>query len=106
MSVENFESIKKGTKLLVNNGLGECNAYAMESIKQGKGFKKVLLVDMKASEIGFFDEIGSIYVSDILKVFWGVFETIRNHLIRGIPSLIKIPFMRCASTQNFHYFME
>ena len=74
MSVENFETaiamagIKKGTKLLVNNGLGVCTAFAMESIKQGKGFKKVLLVDMKASEIGFFDEMGSIYVSDILKV--------------------------------------
>ena len=59
MSIENFENIKKGTELLVNNGLGVCTAFAMESIKQGKGFKKFLLVDMKASEIGFFDEMGS-----------------------------------------------
>ena len=66
--VENFENIKKGTELLVNNGLGVCTAFAMESIKQGKGFKKVLLVDMKASEIGFFDEMGSIYVEHILEV--------------------------------------
>ena len=74
MSIENFENaiamagIKKGTKLLVNNGLGVCTAYALESIKQGKGFKKVLMVDMKASEIGFFDEMGSIYVEHILEV--------------------------------------
>jgi len=40
----------------------------MESIRQGKGFKKTLLVDVKASEIGLFDECGSIYVDDIIAV--------------------------------------
>ena len=67
-NIDKFETIKKGTLLRVNNGLGECNAYAMESIKQRKGFKKTLLVDLKASEVGFFDELGSIYVEDIIKV--------------------------------------
>ena len=67
-NIDKLETIKKGTLLRVNNGLGECNAYAMESIKQGKGFKKTLLVDLKASEVGFFDELGSIYVEDIIKV--------------------------------------
>ena len=57
MTIPNFENIKKGTHLRVNNGLGECNAYALESIKQGKGFKNTLLVDMKASEVGFFDTL-------------------------------------------------
>lgn len=66
--IENVETIKKGTKLLVNNGLGECTAYSLESIKQGKGLKKVLLVDLKASEVGFYDEMGSIYVNDIIEV--------------------------------------
>ena len=68
MTIPNFENIKKGTHLRVNNGLGECSAYALESIKQGKGFKNTLLVDMKASEVGFFDEMGSIYVTDIVRV--------------------------------------
>jgi len=40
----------------------------MESIKQGRGLKKVLLVDVKGSEIGLFDEMGSIYVDDIVEV--------------------------------------
>ena len=40
----------------------------MESIRQGKGFKKTLLVDVKGSEIGLFDECGSIYVDDITAV--------------------------------------
>ncbi len=66
--IKRFETIKKGTKLLVNNGLGECTAYSMESIKQGRGFKSTLLVDLKASEVGFFDEMGSIYVKDIIEV--------------------------------------
>ena len=66
--IDNFDTIKKGTKLLVNNGLGECTAYSMESIKQGRGFKSTLLVDLKASEVGFFDETGSIYVKDIIEV--------------------------------------
>ena len=65
---ENFKNIKKGTQLKVNNGLGLCTAYALESIKQGKGYKTVLLVDLKASEVGFFDEYGSIYVKDIVSV--------------------------------------
>ena len=66
--IDNFDTIKKGTKLLVNNGLGECTAYSMESIKQGRGLKSTLLVDLKASEVGFFDEMGSIYVKDIIEV--------------------------------------
>ena len=66
--IENVETIKKGTKLLVNKGLGECTAYSLESIKQGRGLKKVLLVDLKASEVGFYDEMGSIYVNDIIEV--------------------------------------
>ena len=66
--IDNFDTIKKGTKLLVNNGLGECTAYSMESIKQGRGFNSTLLVDLKASEVGFFDEMGSIYVKDIIEV--------------------------------------
>ena len=66
--IDKLKTIKKGTLLRVNNGLGECNAYALESIKQGRGFKTTLLVDMKASEVGFFDEMGSIYVEDIVRV--------------------------------------
>jgi len=66
--MKDITTIKKGTELLVDNGLGMCRAYSLESIKQGRGFKKVLLVDMRGSEIGFFDEYGSIYVNDIIAV--------------------------------------
>ncbi len=66
--IENLKTIKKGTKLITNQLGVPTNAVAMESIKQGKGLKKVLLVDVKGSEIGMFDEIGSIYVDDIVEV--------------------------------------
>tara|TARA_R100000093_G_C1895713_1_gene58312 strand:+ start:186 stop:395 length:210 start_codon:yes stop_codon:yes gene_type:complete len=68
MMIENLETIKKGTKLITKQLGVPTNAVAMESIKQGRGLKKVLLVDVKGSEIGMFDEIGSIYVDDIVEV--------------------------------------
>ena len=61
-----IQEIKKGDKLLVDNGLGLCSAIAMESGRQGRGSKHALLVDLKASEVGFFDEIGSVYATDIM----------------------------------------
>ena len=66
--IRNFENIRKGTKLITNQLGTPTRATAMESIKQGRGFKNILLVDVKGSDVGLFDEIGSIYVSDILEV--------------------------------------
>lgn len=66
--IENFKNIKKGTELYTKHLGNPCRAIAMESIRQGKGFKKTLLVDVKGSEIGLFDECGSIYVDDITAV--------------------------------------
>ena len=63
-----FETIQKGTKLITNQLGVPTRAVAMESIKQGKGFKKTLLVDVKGSDIGLFDEMGSVYVQDIIEV--------------------------------------
>jgi len=63
-----FETIKKGTKLITKQLGVPTRATAMESIKQGKGFKRTLLVDVKGSDIGLFDEIGSVYVDDIIEV--------------------------------------
>ena len=61
-----IQEIKKGDKLLVDNGLGQCSAIAVESGRQGRGSKQPLQVDLKASEVGMFDEIGSVYATDIL----------------------------------------
>ena len=69
--IKGFETIKKGTKLITKQLGVPTRAVAMESIKQGRGFKTTLLVDVKGSEIGMFDEMGSIYVEDIIEVVDG-----------------------------------
>ena len=66
--IKGFETIQKGTKLITNQLGVPTRAVALESIKQGKGFKKTLLVDVKGSDIGLFDEMGSVYVKDIIEV--------------------------------------
>jgi hypothetical protein len=66
--IKGFETIQKGTKLITNQLGVPTRAVAMESIRQGKGFKKTLLVDVKGSDIGLFDEMGSVYVQDIIEV--------------------------------------
>ena len=66
--IDKLETIKKGTKLITKQLGIPTSAVAMESIKQGRGLKKVLLIDAKGSEIGLYDEMGSIYVSDIVRV--------------------------------------
>ena len=39
-----------------------------ESPKQGRGVKSTILVDVKGSEVGMFDEIGSIYSNQVMEV--------------------------------------
>ena len=67
--LENIETIKKGTKLITNQLFGiPTRAIAMESIKQGRGLKQYLLCDVKGAEKGFFDEMGSVPVSNIIEI--------------------------------------
>jgi len=66
--IPGFKEIKKGTKLITNQLGIPTRAIAMESIKQGRGFKTTLLVDVKGSEVGLFDEIGSVYTYHIIEV--------------------------------------
>ena len=68
MKIENIETIRKGTKLLTKQLGIPTRATALESIKQGRGLKTTLLVDVKGSDIGLFDEMGSVYVTDIIEV--------------------------------------
>ena len=51
---KSFESIKKGTELYTKHLGTPCRAISMESIKQGRGFKNTLLVDVKGSDRIFY----------------------------------------------------
>ena len=65
-----FSELKKGDRIM-HSHMGTSPAvsgYIMESPKQGRGVKKTILVDVKGSEVGMFDEIGSIYSNQIMMV--------------------------------------
>ena len=65
-----FIDLKKGDKIL-HSHMGTSPAvsgYIMESPKQGRGVKSTILVDVKGSEVGMFDEIGSIYSNQVMEV--------------------------------------
>ena len=67
----NIKEIKKGDKIL-HSHMGTqppVSGIVMESPIVGRGVRSTLLVDVKGSEVGLFDEIGSIYTTEVLKVF-------------------------------------
>ena len=66
-----IKEIKKGDKIL-HSHMGTqppVSAIVMESPIVGRGVRSTILVDVKGSEVGLFDEMGSIYTTEILKVF-------------------------------------
>ena len=64
----NKEKLKKGNFYIIDNGLGApVKAKLLESPRQGKGWKQVVLMHVYGSTIGFFDEAGGVYVKDIIE---------------------------------------
>ena len=63
-----IKDLKKGDYVLTKQ-LGEpVKSKLLESPIQGRGVKKVILIYTYGEDIGMFNESGSIYVTDILKV--------------------------------------
>jgi hypothetical protein len=65
-----FSELKKGDKIM-HSHLGTSPAVSgivMESPKQGRGVKSTILVKVMGSEVGMFDEIGSIYSNQVMEV--------------------------------------
>ena len=65
-----FSKLVKGDKI-IHSHMGTKPAVSgiiKESPKQGRGVKKTILVHVKGSEVGMFDEIGSIYSNEIMIV--------------------------------------
>ena len=60
--------IKKGDQIKTNHLGLETSGVVLESPKQGRGLKSTLLIDCKGSEIGLFDEAGSVYMNQVKKV--------------------------------------
>jgi hypothetical protein len=60
--------LKKGDQIKTNHLGLETSGVVLESPKQGRGLKSTLLIDCKGSEIGLFDEAGSVYMNQVKKV--------------------------------------
>ena len=66
----NIKEIKKGDKIL-HTHMGTqppVSGIVMESPIVGRGIRSTLLVHVKGSEVGLFDDIGSIYTTEIFRV--------------------------------------
>tara|TARA_B100000131_G_C17754710_1_gene466666 strand:- start:214 stop:453 length:240 start_codon:yes stop_codon:yes gene_type:complete len=63
-----YKDLKKGDKILTKQLGTPVSGKLLESVKQGRGLKKIVLIFSNAKEIGLFSEAGSVYARDILKV--------------------------------------
>jgi len=63
-----YKDLKK-TDEVKTTQLGQpISGKLLESPKQGKGLKKTILIWTKGSEIGMFDESGSVYADQVQQV--------------------------------------
>jgi len=46
-------------------------AKLIESPRQGRGWKKTVLMDVRGADVGMYDEMGSVYVSNIIEHYPG-----------------------------------
>ena len=63
----NFKDLKKGQEIK-SDQLGPgvlISGKLLESPLQGRGIRKTILIDAKGSEVGLFDEAGSVYSTNI-----------------------------------------
>ncbi len=63
-----YKDLKKGDKILTKQLGAPVSGELLESPKQGRGLKNIILIFSNAKEIGLFSEAGSVYARDILKV--------------------------------------
>ena len=57
----------KGNWYIINNFGADIRARLIESAKQGRGYKSVVLMDVRGTDAGLFDEMGGVYVNDIIR---------------------------------------
>jgi|TARA_Y100000996_G_scaffold414011_1_gene403731 hypothetical protein len=63
-----YKDLVKGDKILTKQLGTPISGELLESPKQGKGLKNIVLIFSNGKEIGLFNEAGSIYARDIMKV--------------------------------------
>ena len=64
----NYKALKKNDRIKSNQLGTPITGKLLESPKQGKGLKKVLLIWSNGEEIGMFSEAGSVYANQVIAV--------------------------------------
>ncbi len=64
----NYKDLKKKDEVRTTQLGAPITGKLLESPKQGKGLKRTILIWSKGSEIGMFDEAGSVYANDVSEV--------------------------------------
>jgi len=75
--------LKKGSWYIINNFGTDIRAKLTESAKQGRGYKTAVLMDVKGTDAGLFDEMGSVYVNDIKYEYPQQLHLLCQHLKKG-----------------------
>ena len=52
---------------IINNFGYDIRARLIESARQGRGYKNVVLMDVRGSDVGLFDEMGGVLVEHIIR---------------------------------------
>ena len=64
----NYKDLKKKDQVKTTQLGVPVSGKLLESPRQGRGVKKTILIWTKGSEIGMFDEAGSVYAKDVAEV--------------------------------------
>ena len=63
-----YKDLKKSDQIRSTQLGAPVSGKLLESPKQGKGLKSTILIWSKGSEIGMFDEAGSVYADQVTEV--------------------------------------
>ena len=64
----NYKDLKKNDEVKTTQLGQPISGKLLESPKQGRGLRKTILIWTKGSEIGMFDEHGSVYAHEVTAV--------------------------------------
>ena len=60
-------TLKKNEWYIIDMMGHSVRAKLMSSPKQGRGWKTTVMMDVRGTDVGMYDEIGSVYVSNIIE---------------------------------------
>ena len=63
-----YKDLKKKDEVKTTQMVMPISGKLLESPKQGRGLKRAILIWTKGSEIGMFDETGSVYAHQVQQV--------------------------------------